>query len=55
MTPSHNLDEKISQLSQMLTFVNLAGKEGTNLREIALTDASLHMLFLAIDLKKRHF
>ena len=37
----------------MLTFVNLARKEGTNLREIALTGASLHMLFLAIDPKKR--
>ncbi len=53
MTPSRSLDDKINQLNNMASFVNLAKKEGTNIRELTLTGASLHMLFLATDPKKQ--
>jgi hypothetical protein len=53
MNPSHSLNEKISQLNQLPSFVNLARQEGTNLRELTLTGASLHILFLATDPKKQ--
>jgi hypothetical protein len=54
MTPARSLDDKINQLNNMPSFVNLARKEGTNLRELTLTGASLHMLFLATDPKKQN-
>jgi hypothetical protein len=53
LTPPRTLDEKINLLSQLPSFVKLAKNSGTNLRDITLTGASLHILFAATDPKKQ--
>lgn len=53
LTRSHTLDEGINQLSSFPSFVKLAKSAGGNLRDIALTKAALHILFVASDPKRQ--
>src|SRR5450631_1988412 len=53
LTPPRTLDEKIKLLSPLPSFVKLAKSAGSNLRDITLTGASLHILFSANDPKKQ--
>lgn len=53
LTPPTTLDERISLLSPLPSFVKLAKSAGSNLRDIILTGASLHMLFLVNDPKMK--
>ena len=53
LTPPRTLDEKINLLSPLPSFVKLAKSSGSNLRDITLTVASLHILFSATDPKRQ--
>jgi hypothetical protein len=53
LTPPHTLDERVNLLSSLPAFVKLAKSSGSNLRDITLTGASLHILFTATDPKKQ--
>jgi hypothetical protein len=52
-TPPRTLDEKINLLTSLPPFAELAKSSGSNLRDITLTGAALHILFTATDPKKR--
>jgi hypothetical protein len=53
LTPPRTLDEKINLLSQLPSFVKLVKSTGSNFRDITLTGASLHILFVANDPKRQ--
>jgi hypothetical protein len=53
LTPPRTLDEKINLLSQLPSFMRLVKSTGSNFRDITLTGASLHILFVANDPKRQ--
>ena len=53
LTAAGTLDEKINLLSQLPSFVRLVKSTGSNFRDITLTGASLHILFVANDPKRQ--
>ena len=53
LTPPHTLDERINLLSQLPSFIKLVKSTGSNFRDITITGASLHILFVARDPKRQ--
>ena len=53
LTPSRTLDEKINLLSSLPSFLKLAKNSGSNLRDLTLTGAALHILFVSTDPKRQ--
>jgi|SRR5450432_293873 hypothetical protein len=53
LTPARTLDEKVNLLSQLPSFIRLVKSTGSNFRDITLTGASLHILFVANDPKRQ--